>query len=413
MMCLPLDKQPLRVCHLGKYYPPAAGGIEGHVQTLALAQAALGAKVQVLCVNHADAHRVSSSIHFNGSQTTTDYDGPVEILRIGRRACLKGLDICKGLAAAFRQVEKSGVDILHLHSPNPTMELIVARSKLHVPLVITHHGDIVRQKVLGLLLKPIQERVYKRAAAILATSPVYAANSPLLGRHKERVNVVPLGVDLRPYLEPSNEAIAHGQKLKAQYGDQPLWLAVGRLIYYKGLHVAIKALAKVPGRLIIIGSGPLKEKLETLARELGVSDRIIWWGYATQDELIGAYRAATAFWFPSVVRSEAFGLVQVEAMASRCPIINTNIPGSGTAWVGKNEVTALTVPIEDSEALVAAAQRMLNEPGLRDRLSAAGPPRAQQEFDHMIMAQRTLDIYEQALGKAVDPVVSMAKTFDK
>ena len=84
------------------------------------------------------------------------------------------------------------------------------------------------------------------------------------------------------------------------------------------------------------------------------------------------YLAADAFWFPSNARSEAFGLVQVEAMASGCPVINTAIPHSGVPWVSPHEETGLTVPVDDPAALAAAANRLLTEPGLRDRLGAAG-----------------------------------------
>src|SRR5258705_10920675 len=144
-----------------------------------------------------------------------------------------------------------------------------------------------------------------------------------------------------------------------------------------------------------------------MARDLGVADRVHWWGYATRDELIGSYLAADAFWFPSNARSEAFGLVQVEAMASGCPVINTRIPHSGVAWVSLHEETGLTVPVDDPAALAAAANRLLGEPGLRDRLAAAAQRRAVQEFDHRVMAGRSLAIYRHILTGA--PIVQSAR----
>src|SRR5439155_11821854 len=139
---------------------------------------------------------------------------------------------------------------------------------------------------------------------------------------------------------------------------------------------AINALTAAPGTLIIIGQGPLQRDLREQARRRGVADRVIWWGYATQDELIGAYLAAKALWFPSTHRSEAFGLVQVEAMACGCPVINTDIAGSGVAWVSPNEETGLTVPVNDAEALAAAANRLVAEPTLRERLARGAAHRA-------------------------------------
>ena len=103
--------------------------------------------------------------------------------------------------------------------------------------------------------------------------------------------------------------------------------------------------------------------------------------------------------FPSNARSEGFGLVQVEAMASACPVINTAIPNSGVAWVSLHEKTGLTIPVNDAAALAGAAQRLLAEPGLRDQLGAAGRIRACQEFDQRTMAKRSLEIYQLALAE--------------
>ena len=152
----------------------------------------------------------------------------------------------------------------------------------------------------------------------------------------------------------------------------PLWVAVGRLVYYKGMDVAIRALAAVPGKLMIVGEGPLETDLRRLAEEVGVAGRLVWCGRLNDEQLVGAYHAAAALWFPSNARSEAFGLVQVEAMASGCPVINAAIPASGVCWVSRHEETGLTVPLNDAAALAGAANRLLKEPGLRDRLSAGG-----------------------------------------
>jgi rhamnosyl/mannosyltransferase len=161
--------------------------------------------------------------------------------------------------------------------------------------------------------------------------------------------------------------------------------------------VAIEALALVPGTLIIIGTGPLEQELKNQAKQLGLENRIVWLGRASADELTGAYRAATALWFPSNVRSEGFGIVQLEAMVSGCPVINANIPCSGVPWVSRHEKEGLTVPINNPVALAQAAKRLLDEPDLRDRLASASRDRVCQEFDHMTMAQRSFDLYDQAL----------------
>jgi UDP-N-acetylmuramyl pentapeptide phosphotransferase/UDP-N-acetylglucosamine-1-phosphate transferase/glycosyltransferase involved in cell wall biosynthesis len=387
----------LRVCHLGKFYPPAPGGIENHVRTLAAAQARLGARVRVICVNHqSTAGHDSTWKGLGATPTVEERDGPVWVTRVGKVATAARFDICPELVKVLRRLVSNPPHIVHLHTPNPTMLLAYSLACPTLPLVVTHHSDVVRQRLLRYALGPFRRIVYTRAQRILTTSPDYVGGSLELKSYLTRVADLPLGIDLAPFLNPSAAAIDHARILQARYPG-PLWLGVGRLTYYKAFDLALEALVHVPGTLMIIGSGPLDAALRRKAVELGVADRVVWQGYATPDELVGAYHAATALWFPSNARSEAFGLVQVEAMASGCPVINTAIPFSGVTYVSPNDVTGLTVPVNDAVAFAAAARRLLDEAGLRGRLGRAGRQRATAEFDHLVMARRSLEIYANVL----------------
>ena len=131
-----------------------------------------------------------------------------------------------------------------------------------------------------------------------------------------------------------------------------------------------------------------------------MADRVKFLGAMPYQKIIPYYLAADAFWFPSIAKSEAFGIVQVEAMAAGCPVINTAIPESGVSWVSRHDREGLTVPVADSAALAEAANRLVFEPGLRERLAEAGRKRAREEFDHRVMAERSLDVYRDVLAGA-------------
>ena len=374
----------LRVCHLGKYYPPSSGGIESHVRTLALAQAGLGMAVEVLCVNH------------EPGPTVIDRDGEVTVTRLGRAHRVSKLDVCPELVPALRRIE---ADILHLHVPNPTMILGLVRARPTTPLVVTYHSDVIRQRVLNLAFRPFERIVYRRVRAVLPTSPGYAEGSRFLQSYGDRIRVLPHGIDLEEYLDPSASDRDEADQIRARYAG-PLWLGCGRLVYYKGFVNAIRALTRVSGTLLLVGEGPERAALEAQAEQLGVRGRVVFAGKVPR--LAPYYLAADAFWFPSNERSEAFGLVQVEAMASGCPVINTAIPHSGVAWVSRHEREGLTVAVDDPVALAEAANRIATEQGLRDRLSAASRIRARDEFDHRVMASRSLEVYRQVLAGATE-----------
>ncbi len=383
----PNGRSRLRVCHLGKYYPPASGGIETHLQTLAQNQARLGLDVEVLCINH------------RTGPTVREMDGPVKVTRFAPRLAAKKLEFSWELLRALRTVE---ADVLHMQVPNPTMIVACLLARPRPPLVVTYQSDVVKQRVLGALFQPLERLFYRRVRRVLPTSPPYAEGSEFLQRYRDRIQVLPMGLDLQPYTDPSAEDQERAREIQRTYPG-PLWLACGRLIYYKGLHNGIQALAQVPGTLLIVGDGPERAKLEAESTRIGLADRVVFVGELPYRKIVPYYLAATAFWFPSNARSEAFGLVQVEAMASGCPVLNTHIPASGVPWVSRHEESGLTVPMDDPEALAAAARRLLDEPGLRERLGRAGRERALREFDCRVMAQRSVQAYEAVLeGQRAD-----------
>lgn len=390
------SRSGLRVCHLGKFYPPAPGGIESHVRALAKGQTELGAEVEVVCVNHrAHGGEDISWTHFGRSGDEASWDERVLVHRVGRVAGAGRFEVCPSLHPTLRRT-LGRADIVHVHTPNVTMFLALLVHRFRARLVVTHHSDILRFPSLARAFETVERRVLDRAALVLSDSEQYVAGSKVLRSIEHKVRTLPLGLELSPYLAPAPESEAFARELLHQHGG-PLWLAVGRLVPYKGLDVAVRALASVPGKLVIVGTGPHEGALRGLARALGLAARIVWLQRLSEAQLVGAYLAARALWFPSVERSEAFGLVQVEAMASGCPVINTFVPHSGVSWVSLDGVSGLTVPPSDADALANAAQRLLDDEGLRARLSQGAQSRAQAEFSSELMAKRSLELYRSVL----------------
>jgi glycosyltransferase involved in cell wall biosynthesis len=404
----------LRICHLAKYYPPNPGGIETHVQTLALAQVKLGAEVTVICVNDLDA---IGNISVK-TRTVQEFDGKLKIIRIGRALSIAKFDLCPEFLRYFTKLTEESYDIVHLHTPNPTM--LVAwlsfwsinwfKGRQKISLLITHHSDIIKQRILKYGIRLLEYCVYRQSECILTTSTNYIEGSKFL-RSFKKVEALPLGLDCSLYKYPSDDAIKYAKSLKDYYGDV-IWISVGRLVYYKGLHIAIKALAYVPGKLLIVGIGALAQELKALVKELNLEDRVVWLGKVSTEDLIGVYHAATALWFPSNARSEGYGLVQVEAMASGCPVINADIPCSGVTWVSRHNCEGLTIPLNDHLALAKAAQSILDNPKLRDRLVRGAEARL-PEFDHMTMAKRSFEIYYESLGRESSYPKELSKTYQK
>lgn len=368
----------LRVLQVGKYYPPVRGGIETHLEMLC----------RGLCED-VDLEVVVANV---GRADTREMVDGVSVQRMATAVKIAGAPFCPGLMEVLREAK---ADIVHLHVPHPTALLTWLVSGCRGKLVVTYHSDIIRQRILGKLIEPLQALAFSRAAAIIAASPELIAGSPVLARHGERCALVPFGLDLDPFKRIDSEDVS---AVRRQYPG-PLLLTVGRLIYYKGFEFLVRAMSRLalPATLLIIGEGPLRGALEAEAARLGVAERVHFVGNVPDP--LPYYQACDIFVLPSVARSEAFGIVQLEAMACGKAVINTQIEGSGVTFVSRDGETGLTVPPADSEALGNAIARLLDDNALRTRLGKAGRLRVEQEFTAQKMVERTLEIYRQVASR--------------
>lgn len=368
----------MKVLQIGKYYPPYRGGMESHLELLC---ALLKERVDLEVV-------VSNTV----PRTSREVLGGVRVTRSMAATTLASTSLCPLLPL---HLSSRSYDVAHLHLPNPmgsVAYLASVRPARHA-LVVTYQSDVVRQQKLKHLYAPVEAEVLRRASAILCTSPDYLRSSRTLEPFREKCRIVPLGIDLGA-LTPTQAALKSAADLRARH-SRPIVLAVGRHVYYKGFDVAVRAMQHVDADLVFVGSGPLTGELKNIARELSLGERIHFAGNV--DDLLPYYLAADVLVFPSIARSEAFGLVQVEAMACGLPVVNTSLD-SGVPFVCRHEREGLTVPPENPEALAAALRRLLEDPSLRRRLGEAGKARAAEEFSGEVMARRTLAVYEDVVA---------------
>ena len=174
-------------------------------------------------------------------------------------------------------------------------------------------------------------------------------------------------------------------------------LGVGRLIYYKGFENLVRAMADVRATALIAGDGPLGGALAAEAARLGVADRVVLMGRVNDADLKACYHACDVFALPSVERSEAFGIVQLEAMACGKPVVNTRLD-SAVPHVSLDGLTGLTVAPGDPAALAAALNALLDDPARRAAMGAAARRRVREEFSAELMARRTLEVYREVVA---------------
>jgi rhamnosyl/mannosyltransferase len=367
----------VNILHVYKDYFPILGGIENHVKLLAEEQVRRGLDVTVLVTSQA------------GPEVVEERAG-VRVIKAARLATVASTPLSLSL---FGWIRRLNADVAHLHFPYPVGEvahLLLGRARR---TVITYHSDVVRQRGFLRVYRPLLWRVLHHADRIIATSPNYLASSPYLSRLADRCTVIPLGIDLSPFrrtMDRPQSSVLSPQSFRTL-------LFVGRLRYYKGLQYLLRAMADIDARLVIVGSGPMQAGWQALAGELGLANRVTFLGEVADAELPAWYGAADVFVLPASERSEAFGTVQIEAMAAGLPVVCTEL-GTGTSFVNRDGETGFVVPPRNPAALAQAINRLLADESLRRRFGQAGRQRAEREFSHTVMTERVIALYHQLLA---------------
>ena len=381
------DMQPIRVLHLGKFFPPHAGGMEIYLADLIEAQRDMGVDASALV--HGDPNE----------------EDPPWLWRVPVQMHLVYAPIALGYRSALRRaIAKYRPDVLHLHMPNNSvfwaLTLDVARS---IPWVVHWHSDVVVSRTQNMLAqayriyRPFEQAVLARACRIVATSPPYLQASEPLRKWRSKCAIVPLG--LRP-LGDTGEAVT------GFWAEQPLrLLSIGRLAHYKGFETLISAAFAEPGaQLLIAGDGELREVLQAQIERhqaAGATGSVRLLGHVSDQDKHALLASCDVFCLASTERTEAFGMVLLEAMAHSKPCLVSNLPGSGMGWLVEQSGSGITCPPGDLPAWRAGLLWLAQHPDERAAMGQAGHRALEQRFTIADSAKALRREYRLAQGLGV------------
>lgn len=370
-----MKKENPSILQLGKFYP-IKGGVEKVAYDLMTGLSTNEIHCDMLCATVAGKGK---TIRLN------PYAQLMECHSWGKAAATM---IAPSMITTLRKVCPS-YDIVHVHHPDPMAALALALSGYKGKVVLHWHSDIQKQKYLLRLYRPLQDWLLRRADLIVGTSPVYLDESPFLKKVQQKTVCLPIGV---PPILPEPEAV---DKLRKQYGEKKIVFSLGRLVAYKGFTHLVEAARFLKDDYVILigGTGALKQALSQQIKRLGLENKVVLLGRIPENELPTYFGACKVFCLPSVQKTEAFGIVQIEAMSCGKPVVATRIPQSGVPWVNKHGVSGLNVMPGNAGELARAIQDIADNESVYDKYSTAAKNRYWDIFTNEHMIDKCKRIY--------------------
>jgi rhamnosyl/mannosyltransferase len=359
----------MKVVHVYRtYFPDPPGGLQEAIRQIALSTRACGVDARILTLSP--------------TPRPAEIDYPEgRVIRAKSWAAPASCDL-GGLDSLLKYRKMADwADVVHFHFPWPFADLLHLLGRTRKPTVMTYHSDIVRQKSLGTLYGPLMARTLRSMSAVVATSPAYARTSETLAANvsSQRLKTIPLGI-----IDYHDAALAASVDIASRFGlssEEPYFLALGVLRYYKGLHTLIEAAVRVDAKIVIAGSGPERERLVALANQEGARN-IVFAGQVTHEEKVALLKGCRAMVLPSHLRSEAFGMVLVEAAMFSKPMVCCEI-GSGTSFVNENGVTGWVVAPEKADELARAMNALLAD----DQMAIAMGQAARERYNALFSGE--------------------------
>ena len=406
----------MKILQLGKFYP-VLGGVEKVMFDLTVGLSEVGlSEVGLSEVGLSETGLSEVGLSKEGlseaglSETGVECDmmcagsdgRGTEVIRLnphGRILCHRTLieaaktTIAPSMVTRLRRIAKD-YDIIHIHHPDPMAAMALRLSGYKGKVVLHWHSDILSQKALLRFYLPIQNWLIKRADTIVGTTPVYLAESPYLQGVQEKCRCLPIGI------EPVISDSAREQEIRNEYSGRRIIFSLGRLVEYKGYRYLIEAAKYLDDSFMILigGGGPLRESLQREIDELGVGRRVKLLGKVPQEDLASYYGACELFCMSSVMKTEAFGIVQIEAMSAGRPVVATKIPESGVSWVNEDGVSGINVAPRDSKAIAKAILTITDNEATWKKFSAGAAKRFAENFTKEKMISKCLNIYAETLS---------------
>jgi len=365
----------MRVLQVNKLYSPWIGGVEKIVQQIAEG------------LNKRDVLDIDILCCQPKGKGIIEENNGVKVYRASSFGMLWGMPFSFNFLRLFKKISQI-VDIIDLHQPFFLGDLAIFIFKPKAKLIVHYHSDIVRQRFFEFLLRPIIFNTLKKSDKIIVSNPNILKNSPYLKNVQQKCEIIPFGVDLDNFKGGTEEEI---KKIREKYGKFVLF--VGRLNYYKGVKYLIDAMKGFELNLVIIGDGPLKKELKKRVEKLKINERIFFLSVLKNEDLINFYKASDFLVLPSIFKSEAFGIVLIEAMACGKPIISTEL-GTGTSFVNKDGITGFVVLPRDSKSLSNVIRRIITDDKISLELGENALNRVREIFSLEKMLKKTVLIYQ-------------------
>lgn len=355
------------------------GGIEQVINQIARGASKLGVKTDVLSLT---PHRVPRTIEIDGYLAHR--------ARLDLQIASTGFSLSAFLR--FAQLAKSA-DVIHYHFPWPFMDVVHFVTRIKKPTLVTYHSDIIRQKNLLKLYRPLKRKFLGDMDRIVATSPNYFATSGVLEKFKHKVSVIPIGLDKATYPQPHLDKLQYWRKTLGP----KFFLFVGVIRYYKGLHTLIEAAQGTDYPIVIVGAGPIEADLKMQVARLGLRN-VHFLGQLPDDDKVALLQLSYGVVFPSHLRSEAFGISLLEGAMYGKPMISSEI-GTGTTFINIGGETGLVVPPSDPVALRSAMQYLWDHPDKAEAMGARAEERYWKYFTADQMVGEYVKLYRELAGK--------------
>lgn len=297
--------------------------------------------------------------------------------------------ISPSMITRLRRIQ-DGYDIIHIHHPDPMACMALFLSGYKGKVVLHWHSDIIKQKRLLRIYSPFQRWLIRRADEIIGTTPVYVEHSPFLQKVKSKIDYFPIGVR-RVLPDPVKV-----KEIRSLYPGKKIVYSLGRLVGYKGYEHLIKAAMFLPDDFVILigGDGPLREQLDCQIERNCLRKKVFLLGRVSDEDFPDYYGACDIFCLSSVSKTEAFAIVQVEAMSCGKPVVATKIPGSGVSWVNRDGVSGINVEPSDPYRMAEAIQEITSSEETYRKYSESAAERYEACFTMEKMIDNCIKKYE-------------------